>query len=101
LIGVFSSVGNLMYSHMKDTMPPGMVGTAVTGVNFFTMIGPAFFLQLTGFFMHAEESASPADGMALARIFQVCGICLFFVAGLYVLTSGRNRTVPPADRPAP
>ena len=41
-LGLFQP-GMLMYVQMKEIMPLRMAGTAMTGVNFFTMVGAAFF----------------------------------------------------------
>ncbi|MGD9061124.1 MAG: MFS transporter, partial [Desulfobacterales bacterium] len=38
--GLASSGGMLMYPHIKDLMPQAMAGAAMTGINFFNMLGP-------------------------------------------------------------
>ena len=48
-----------MYAHIKERMPVELAGTAMTGINFFTMIGVAVFLQGLGNmmqFFHPGES---------------------------------------------
>jgi MFS family permease len=49
--GLFTGGGNLIYPHIKELMPQDMAGAAMTGINFFTMIGPAVFLQGLGSMM--------------------------------------------------
>ncbi|MEJ2725168.1 MAG: MFS transporter [Deltaproteobacteria bacterium] len=51
LFGFFRMTGALMYAQIKELMPLHMAGTAMTGINFFTMTGPAVFLQGLGALM--------------------------------------------------
>jgi len=48
VLGVTSSFGQVVYAHVKEVMPPGMSGMAMTGVNFFVMLGAAAFLHGMG-----------------------------------------------------
>jgi MFS family permease len=47
-IGFFTSFGLLVYSHTKELFPASISGTAMTFVNFFTMIGGAVFMPALG-----------------------------------------------------
>jgi MFS family permease len=47
-IGFFASFGLLVYSHMKELFPVSISGTAMTFVNFFTMMGGAIFMPALG-----------------------------------------------------
>jgi sugar phosphate permease len=81
--GFFNSAGLLMYPHIKDLVPAEMSGAAMTGINFFTMIGPAVFLQGLGTLMqtlYPEASRGPA---AFSAVFVVCIVCLGSIAILY------------------
>ena len=81
--GFFSSAGMLMYPHIKDLMPIEMAGAAMTGINFFNMMGPALFLQGLGILMqalHPEASRGPA---AFDTAFLVCMLSLAAAAALY------------------
>jgi hypothetical protein len=72
-----------MYPHIKDLVPAEMSGAAMTGINFFTMIGPAVFLQGLGTLMqtlYPEASRGPA---AFSAVFVVCIVCLGSIAILY------------------
>ncbi|MBW2469904.1 MAG: MFS transporter, partial [Deltaproteobacteria bacterium] len=63
LFGLAASGGMLMYPHIKDLMPRDMSGAAMTGINFFNMLGPAVFLQGLGTFMqhlYPDASRGPA-----------------------------------------
>ena len=88
--GFFSSAGLLMYPHIKNLMPSHMAGAAMTGVNFFNMMGPAIFLQGLGIMMQAlypEASRGPA---AFDAAFLVCLLSLLMAAGIYSLTKEKK-----------
>lgn len=88
--GFFSAAGLLMYPHIKDQMPKEMAGAAMTGVNFFNMMGPAVFLQGLGILMQAlypEASRGPA---AFDAAFFVCMLALLIAAGIYSFTKEKN-----------
>jgi sugar phosphate permease len=84
--GLFTSAGLLMYPHIKDLMPQEMAGAAMTGINFFNMMGPAVFLQGLGILMqtlYPQASLSPA---AFDASFVVCVVTLFAAAIMYFFT---------------
>jgi sugar phosphate permease len=88
--GLISSGGMLMYPHIKDLMPQKMAGAAMTGINFFNMLGPAVFLQGLGILMqhlYPEASRGPA---AFEAAFLVCMVCLAGSALLYLFTAGKK-----------
>ncbi len=52
-----------VYAHIKALVPKDMAGAAMSGTNFFTMMGPAVFLQGLGIAMqglYPEASRGPA-----------------------------------------
>jgi sugar phosphate permease len=84
--GLFGSAGSLMYAHIKELMPMEMAGTAMTGINFFTMIGPAVFLQgIGGLMQHLYPHASRGPD-AFRMVLTLCAACLAGVSLLYLLT---------------
>jgi sugar phosphate permease len=88
--GLTASGGMLMYPHIKDLMPQEMPGAAMTGINFFNMLGPAVFLQGLGIIMqhlYPEASRGPA---AFDAAFLICMVCLAGSAFLYVFTAGKK-----------
>ena len=92
VFGLAASGGMLMYSHIKDLMPQKMAGAAMTGINFFNMLGPAIFLQGLGMFMqrlYPEASRGPA---AFDASFLVCLVCLTASALLYLFTAGKKKS---------
>lgn len=84
--GFFGSAGGIMYAHIKERMPPERAGAAMTGINFFTMIGVAVFLQGLGNMM---KYLHPGDAMGKAAFidgFGFCAICLMVTTALYLFT---------------
>ena len=91
LFGLAASGGMLMYPHIKDLMPQAMAGAAMTGINFFNMLGPAVFLQGLGVLMqhlYPDASRSPA---AFDAAFLVCMVGLVGATLLYLFTAGKNK----------
>ncbi len=84
--GFFSSAGQIMYAHIKERMPIERAGTAMTGINFFTMGGVAVFLQGLGNIMqrlYPDASLGPA---AFKGAFFICAGCLAITVILYFFT---------------
>ncbi len=84
--GFLSGGGLLMYPHIKELMPSEMSGAAMTGINFFTMIGPAVFLQGLGIMMQALYPNASRGLEAFNAVFLLCVACMVVVAVLYVFT---------------
>lgn len=87
LLGAANSTGGIMYSHIKERMPVEMAGAAMTGINFFTMIGPAVFLQALGGLMQAGHPSASLGMDAFRSAFSLCAVCLVSVAALYLSTA--------------
>lgn len=62
LIGLAAAPGQIMYAHVKELVPPQRQGLAMTGINLFTMLGPAVVMQLAGLAMAggAADLSDPA-----------------------------------------
>jgi hypothetical protein len=71
---------------VKEIMPLRMAGTAMTGVNFFTMVGAAFFLQALGGVMHSLYPEASRSLPAFHTAFLVCAAFMAGVAVLYAFT---------------
>ena len=89
-IGFFNATGLLMYPHIKELMPKQMAGAAMTGINFFTMIGPAVFLQGLGMLMQGLYPEASRGADAFNAAFLVCLICLGGVSGLYIFAKEKR-----------
>ncbi|UCF93178.1 MAG: MFS transporter [Desulfobacterales bacterium] len=87
--GLFSAAGLLMYPHIKELMPAGMAGAAMTGINFFTMMGSAVFLQGLGNLMQALYPEASRGPEAFHAAFMLSVACMLGVAGLYLLTKDK------------
>ncbi|MBW1723247.1 MAG: MFS transporter [Deltaproteobacteria bacterium] len=90
--GLFRASGLLMYPHIKDLMPIEMAGTAMTGINFFTMIGSAAFLHGLGSLMQALYPGASRGHDAFQAAFILCGVCLLGVVVLYCFTRESGKT---------
>jgi sugar phosphate permease len=84
--GFFRMTGALMYAQIKELMPLEMAGTAMTGINFFTMIGPAVFLQGLGTLMQTVYPAEARGEEAFALALLVCAASLACICFTYALT---------------
>ena len=78
--------GTLMYVQMKEIMPLRMAGTAMTGVNFFTMVGAAFFLQALGGLMQSLYPEASRSLPAFHSAFLLCAAFMASVSVLYAFT---------------
>jgi sugar phosphate permease len=88
--GFFNATGILMYPHIKELMPVEMSGAAMTGINFFTMTGPAVFLQGLGALMQKLYPSASRGPEAFNAAFIVCIACLGLIAFLYCFTNEKR-----------
>jgi sugar phosphate permease len=98
--GVFSSAGQIMYAHIKERMPMAFAGTAMTGINFFTMAGVAFFLEGVGSLLQRLDPQAALGPAAFRGALLFCCGCLLLAAAMYLLTRETLRR-PAAHRPRP
>ncbi len=84
--GFFRSSGALLYVQIKETMPLEMAGTAMTAINFFTMTGPAVFLQGLGIYMQALYPQSSRGPEAFTASFGLCAILVLLISVIYLFT---------------
>jgi MFS family permease len=89
--GLFAATGLLMYAHIKELVPPAMSGAAMTGINFFVMIGPAVFLQGLGYLMQTLYPADSLGPAAFEASLLLCVACQVLAALLYLFTKERTR----------
>lgn len=77
LVGLMSSPGQILYVHIKELMPPESAGAAMTGINLFTMLGPAILMQVAGLLVGAEPAAlTGSEGFSPAWILMSAGLAL-------------------------
>ena len=84
--GISGSTGGIMYTHIKERMPARLAGTAMTGINLFTMFGAAFFVHGLGVLMQKifEEEALSLTAFHLS--FLLCAAFMLVVFVLYLFT---------------
>ena len=88
--GFFNASGLLMYPHIKEMMAPEMAGVAMTGINFFNMIGPAVFLQGLGSLMQTLYPDASRGPEAFTTAFIVCSVSIAIATTLYFFTTEKR-----------
>jgi sugar phosphate permease len=84
--GTFSSSGIVMYAHIKSVMPLEMAGMATTGINFFTMLGGAVFMQTMGWILDTLGPTGAAGTSGYHIAFFVVFIALGIAFAGYLFT---------------
>jgi MFS family permease len=79
VLGFFSAFRVLLYAHVKESVPRHLVGTAVTAINFFIMVGPALVQQAMGRVLEASSGDYRA-----AFLFPL--VCLGLGSGIYLFS---------------
>lgn len=74
VFGVFGSFGIVMYAHIKELMPEEMTGTAMTGINLFTMLGGAAFLQGLGWVVDHWSLSETIPNAEYKSAFLTCAV---------------------------
>ncbi len=87
LFGFFGSTGGVLYTHIKELMPSTMVATALTGMNFFVMLGAAIFIQGLGSLMQFLYPSASLSHAAFNAAFLGCAALLVLAGIGYVFTS--------------
>jgi len=76
-LGFFTAPGQIMYSHIKELVPPQVMSTAMTGINLFTMLGPALIMQAMGLVVAAgPQGLSSPEGFVPAWVLCAAGLGL-------------------------
>ncbi len=60
--GMLSATGQVMFAHIKELVPTGLTARAMTGVNFFVMLGAAVFTQLIGLVIGDDPATLKGPG---------------------------------------
>lgn len=76
----------MIFAHIRDLMPKEMSGTAMTGINFFAIMGGGFFIHgLGGIIEHLESNLS-RSGEAYQTAFLICSGAFLLSLILYFTT---------------
>jgi sugar phosphate permease len=87
--GIASASGMHVYAHIKALVPKNMAGAAMSGTNFFTMMGPAVFLQGLGIVMQGLYPDASRGLEAFGTALLVCAVCQAAIGMLYFCTRTR------------
>ena len=90
LNGFFNSFNQISYAHIRDLMPEEMSGTAMTGINVFTMMGAGVFVHGLGEVIgHLQDKSSGSDDIYRLS-FLICAGAVFLSAVLYAFTTEKR-----------
>ncbi len=89
-MGFFNSFGQVSYAHIRDIMPDEMSGTALSGINFFTMMGGGLFIHGLGSVMERVSPQLTEAGDAYYITFILCTMALVASIVLYATTREKN-----------
>lgn len=81
-LGFVASPGQIMLAHIKELVPPDMIARAMTGINFFTMLGGAAFTQALGWLIESDPSLIK-NPTGFRPIWYVGAVSLALVSILY------------------
>lgn len=83
-MGMAGAFGNVIYAQIKEIMPEGMSGLALTGINFFAMLGAGVFMHgLGGVLTWLSEGAGGTD---YRTAFQICAAAVGLGLLIYLLS---------------
>jgi MFS family permease len=88
--GIASASGMHVYAHIKALVPKDMAGAAMSGTNFFTMLGPAVFLQGLGIVMQELYPEASRGTEAFGKALLICFISQAAIGVLYLFTRTRR-----------
>jgi MFS family permease len=87
--GLASASGMHVYAHIKALVPKDMAGAAMSGTNFFTMMGPAVFLQGLGIAMQSLYPLASRSPEAFSTALLICVVCQAAIGVLYLFTRSK------------
>lgn len=87
--GLASASGMHVYAHIKTLVPKEMTGAAMSGTNFFTMMGPAVFLQGLGIAMQGLYPEASRGPQAFGAALLICVVCQAAIGVLYLFTRSK------------
>ena len=87
--GIASASGMHVYAHIKALVPKDMAGAAMAGTNFFTMMGPAVFLQGIGIAMQGLYPEASRGPQAFGTALLICVVCQAGIGVLYLFTRSK------------
>jgi len=86
VIGMLSATGQVMFAHIKELVPTQLTARAMTGVNFFVMLGGAVFTQLIGLVIGDDPSNLKRPG-DFAPAWYLGAVSMFLATVFYLFTT--------------
>jgi len=85
--GFFNAFNQISFAHIRDLMPREMSGTAMSGINVFTMTGAGVFIHGLGGMMEILQAGSETSGDLYRLAFLICFAAVALSVLLYTLTT--------------
>jgi len=85
-LGVSSGFGIIMYAHIKEWVPAEMQGMAFTGVNLFTMLGAAVFMQGMGWVLDQWSTSQIVGPQEYQKAFFIGFLGMVIALVIYFFT---------------
>jgi predicted MFS family arabinose efflux permease len=98
VIGFSNGFGQISYAHIKELMPDEMSGTAMAGINFFTMLGPGIFIHALGDVLQSRLATQAPGGNAYQIAFMICLGAVVAALLFYATTRDTSDVLRPAKR---
>ncbi len=83
IMGFCGAFAQILYAHIKDLMPGEITGTAMTGVNFFVMVGAGVFLHGLGSVVERGQASGLEGGGDYYGAFMLCFLTLLVATVIY------------------
>ena len=96
-LGCFMSFGMVVFSHIKELFDTRMAATAMTAINFFTMMGAAVFTQGMGTVI---EIFPKVGGIYPPRAYHIAFLSCLLGIALAIAFYGFSKDTKPSDGPS-
>ena len=84
--GFFNGFNQISFAHIRELMPPAMSGTAMTGINVFTMAGAGLFVHGLGEIISGLDHGGAGECGLIRLVFVICFAAVAASALLYRFT---------------
>jgi len=84
--GFFNGFNQISFAHIRELMPPSMSGTAMTGINVFTMAGAGLFVHGLGEIISRLGTGGSGECGLVRLVFVICFAAVASSALLYRFT---------------
>ncbi len=94
-LGAASAPGQIMYPHIKELLPQKQAARALTGINFYTMLGAAGVMQAAGLLVQGEPATMSGTAgywplwIALALALGAAGLAYLFIPDSQAIKKSR------------